>query len=204
MGLGGTRSRDRCHCIHEPYAEAPVTDAPNIRQAKQRDLEEIAVVHREAVLAGYADIIPAHAPKPTLDELRSDWLGALADMQRAPPAATTQNPPTTATDHTAVPQRPQVGTTGQASRPAARRRAETDTAGDVPSCREYVWRRRSWRRRRRASWRDISRRRPSGGTAGARAMKGGIESAAVGASRPGQVVVIIVFVADPSAVSWQS
>ena len=35
-------------------------------------------------------------------------------------------------------------------------------------------------------------------------MKGGIESAAVGASRPGQVVVIVVFVADPSAVSWQS
>ena len=127
LGLGGTRSRDRCHCIHEPYAEAPVTDAPNIRQAKQRDLEEIAVVHREAVLAGYADIIPAHAPKPTLDELRSDWLGALADMQRAPPAATTQNPPTTATDQdrcfttTAGRQ----GRTG--SRPTARRRAETDT-----------------------------------------------------------------------------
>jgi ribosomal protein S18 acetylase RimI-like enzyme len=50
-----------------------------VRQGGGRDLDAIAAVHREAVLTGYASIVPADAPKPSPAQLRRDWENSLDD-----------------------------------------------------------------------------------------------------------------------------
>lgn len=50
-----------------------------IRNGQIEDVPMMAAIQQSAALAGFADIFPATAPKPSLDELESEWLQLQAD-----------------------------------------------------------------------------------------------------------------------------